>query len=75
MSGGPLDFGVYITPEQARNEYGDNRTLQELRELAKVNGKCANCDNPIWRYAGGDMCFPCTTGESDASDDCELVKP
>ena len=64
-------FGLYITPEEAI-ERGDTRTLAELKEQAKINAVCENCENPIWRYGTGDLCFPCVTGETDASEDCEL---
>jgi hypothetical protein len=73
MSGGPRDFGKYITPEQAIAR-GDTRPLNELRRLARSKGDCIVCGEPIWRYAGCYMCFPCTTGEADASEDCELVE-
>jgi hypothetical protein len=67
------NFEHFITPEQAL-EKGDTRSLDELKELAKSSGTCCNCDEEIWRYAGVGMCFSCTTGESDASDDFELAK-
>lgn len=68
---GPLSF-TYITPAEAK-EKGDTRSLQELVALSRQKARtCCNCDNPVWKYGGGDMCFPCTTGESDASSDYEL---
>jgi len=62
---------TYITPERAK-EIGDTRSLKELRKLAATDGQCEVCDAPIWKFAGTGMCFTCTTGESDASDDYEL---
>jgi hypothetical protein len=66
-----MDFAEYITPEQAI-EKGDERSLGELRAVAKSNRKC-HCGQPVWRYGGCGMCFPCTTGESDPSEDYELI--
>ena len=73
MSAGPRDFGGYITPEKAVAQ-GDTRSLEELRELARSRGECIVCGEPIWKFAGCDMCFPCTTGEADASEDYEIVE-
>lgn len=66
------NFYSYITPEQAKAN-GDTRSLKELRHLARQPEKtCCNCDEKVWRYGGCDMCFSCTTGEADASEDYEL---
>lgn len=83
MSGGPQDF-VYITAEKAYELHkgdpaqGDmlpTLTLKEWKKRAAVDGLCDVCETlPVWRYAGTGMCFPCTTGESDASDDYELIQ-
>ena len=64
-------FGLMLTPEEAV-ERGDTRDLKHLKHRAKINGRCCNCENPIWRYGVDDLCLPCTTGETDASEDCEL---
>lgn len=64
-------FAEYLTPEQAR-EKGSVESLKQLYKRARVNRKCCNCENPVWRYADLDMCFPCVTGETDASNDYEL---
>jgi hypothetical protein len=66
------NYGGYITPEEAIKA-GDTRTLKELQYLAKKKtGKCVVCGDAEWKYAGCNMCFSCTTGESDASDDLEI---
>jgi hypothetical protein len=65
------NFAEFITPEKAK-EFGDVRSLKELRHLAKLKGKCSNCDEHVWRYGTGDLCFSCTTGEADASGDYEI---
>lgn len=67
------NYGEYVTPEQAKAG-GDTRSLAELRSLVKTKGKC-QCGEQIWRYGGCGMCFSCTTGEADASEDFELVQP
>lgn len=65
---------TYITPEKAAelgviNEITD---VNYYRELAQKEGACEVCGNPIWKIADTGMCFSCTTGETDASDDYEL---
>ncbi len=68
------NFGAYITPKQAKEEYGDSRSLKELTALANRKDRtCCNCDEKQWKYAGCGMCFSCTTGEADASEDMELI--
>lgn len=64
-------FAEYLTPEQAI-EKGTMESLKTLYKMARINRKCCNCENPVWRYSGTDMCFPCVTGETDASEDYEL---
>lgn len=66
------NFGSYITPEEAKAG-GDTRSLKEIRALLKTRGEtCMVCDEDVWMYGGAGMCFSCTTGESDASEDSEL---
>jgi len=65
------NYAGFITPEQAQAK-GDSRSLAELRRLANTNGECEVCGEPIWKYGGCGLCFSCTTGEADASDDYEL---
>lgn len=84
MSGGPQSFAEYISPQQAYDlNKGDPKkgdmvatlSLKEWEERARVTGLCETCEsNPVWRYGGTGMCFPCTTGESDASEDYELIQ-
>lgn len=66
------NFGEYITPEEAILR-GETEPLKEL--LARVKrgaGTCDVCDEKEWLFGGTGLCFSCTTGESDASDDLEL---
>jgi hypothetical protein len=85
---GPTDFAKYLTVEEAVENHIDmhmknpdidcsipaDRVIltEHYTTLAKATGTCETCGLPIWRYAGMGMCFPCTTGEADASDDYEL---
>lgn len=69
---------VFVTPEQyfeIQNKAGEGRgsSLEDLRRMAKNKGKCIVCGQPVWKLGDCDMCFPCTTGESDDSDDYELI--
>lgn len=67
------NFGGYITVDEAI-KLGDTQSREELIEQSKSKGTCMNCDEDIWKYAGTGLCFSCTTGEADASDDYELVE-
>ena len=67
------NFGAYKTPEQLE-AMGDERMLSELQALAKTKARqCQNCDELEWKYGGCGLCFSCTTGEADASEDMEIV--
>ena len=67
------NFAEYITIDKAK-ELGDSRSKKEILQMAKSNKKCINCGQPSWRLGGCGLCFSCTTGESDASDDYELLE-
>ena len=64
-------FSGYLTVDEAV-KLGDSRTAKELEDRAKINRYCENCENPVWRYGVDNLCFPCCTGETDASNDYEL---
>lgn len=56
-----------------------NDLIESLKATleAKRNGaKCCQCGNPIWAVGsavtGTNMCFTCTTMESDDSEDYEV---
>lgn len=67
------NFIHYLTPEEAyKKQVQEGVTLEEYRALAAESGICTNCDEPIWKLAGMGMCFSCTTGQADASEDYEL---
>ncbi len=75
------NFASFITPEQAADfaiKNGDadprEKLVAKYKRMAKARGTCCNCDEEVWRYAGVGMCFSCTAGEADASDDYELER-
>lgn len=64
-----------------KNNKGYNRIelIQSLRaslEAKKYGAKCIMCGAPIWAAGsaliGTKMCYSCTTGESDSSEDYEI---
>ena len=71
----PFNF-EYITAEKAAelNVNGNGRGVKYYRHLARNKKSCDNCGNPVWRLAELSMCFSCVTGESDASNDYELLE-
>jgi hypothetical protein len=74
-------FSAFLTPEQYLEEVAKEPgitmvQLDELKRRAKDNRKCFVCESfNVWRLANTDMCFTCTTGESDASCDYEIGEP
>jgi hypothetical protein len=72
------NFGEYITPERAKELddkiNGRKQPLSYYKELAKNHAICPICgQNPVWRFGDCGLCFSCTTGEADASDDYEII--
>ena len=68
--GGPLDFYYVTADEMAKID--KSKSVEYWQSIAEKDGVCF-CGQPIWRYGRAGMCFPCTTGESDASDDYEVT--
>ncbi len=65
--------------ENNKGQYKRSELIRSLEETlkAKKNGaKCVICGKPIWAagsaITGTYMCFTCTTGEADDSDDYEI---
>lgn len=50
--------------------------LQQALEAKKNGAKCMICGAPIWAagsaITGTNLCFTCTTGEADDSEDYEI---
>ena len=65
----------FVTPEQYIKENGESdHTLKELQKIAaQKEYDCENCDELAWRLVGCGLCFSCTTGEADASEDYEII--
>lgn len=62
-----------ITPEEYY-KLDQQIPLEELKKMAKRKSKpCINCGEPEWKLGQCELCFSCTTGESDASEDYELI--
>lgn len=71
------NFGAYLTPEEAQakdlsTKNGRREPLSYYEILAMNNETCENCNEKAWRLANTGLCFSCTTGEADASDDYEI---
>jgi len=70
--------GNYLSPAQAKDfgdAHGDAHELEYWRDIAgKRIGTCANCGEPEWRYGQCGLCFTCTTGQADASEDSEIAE-
>lgn len=71
------NFAEYLTPEQAVEKHeglNNSHTLEDFRKMAKNEAMCEICGHEkVWKMADTGMCFTCTTGEADASDDYELM--
>jgi len=70
------NFGSYITPAEAKahgDANGDKHPLSYWQEMADAEPGTCECGEPEWKYGLSGMCFSCTTGEADASDDCEIA--
>ena len=65
-------FAKLLTPEEAATKM-KGVTLDELKAAAAAPEQKCQCGRAVWRIACAGMCFTCTTGESDASDDYELA--
>ena len=65
----------FVTPEQYIKENGEEQhTLKELKAIAKEEAsECMNCNEPEWKLVKTGLCFTCTTGEADASEDYEII--
>lgn len=66
----------YITPSKLLKKHPNSElSLIELQAIAnQPDAICPTCGNePVWKYGQCGMCFTCTTGEADASDDYELI--
>jgi hypothetical protein len=73
------NFHSYITPKKAAElhnsiEGNDHVSVAHYRHLSKNKKMCFVCGmERVWCFGECGMCFSCTTGEADASDDFELI--
>ncbi|MBU1092578.1 hypothetical protein KJ836_02835 [Patescibacteria group bacterium] len=64
---------TFITPEEVIR-IDKSHTLEEFKKMANAKPiKCQCGQEDIWKYGECGLCFSCTTGESDASDDYEII--
>jgi hypothetical protein len=63
---------ILITPQKAV-EKGIFPSLEEAKKAQRDRRRCL-CGRPAWRLAQTGLCFTCTTGEWDSSDDYELME-
>jgi hypothetical protein len=65
------NFVDFSSPQSA-TALGSTRSLEALQRVAQTNGPCRQCGGPLGRYTGTGVCFRCTTGATDASEDGEM---
>ena len=75
----PISVEKFADMVMKNNKGIIKRTCKTLRETlaAKKNGaRCMVCGAPIWAagsaITGSNLCFTCTTGEADDSEDYEI---
>ena len=53
------------------------KSLKEAAKRKREGATCMICGSPIWAagsaITGQNMCFACTTGEADDSEDYEII--
>jgi len=62
----------FLKTFEAAHAVDQNITEEGFNRASKDNRRCYVCNRHVWRYAGTGLCFTCTTGEADSSDDYEL---
>lgn len=73
------NFRRLLTPLEAWEqdqalEGGRKEPLEFYQRLAGNDNMCEVCESEkVWKLVDTGMCFSCTTGEADASDDYELA--
>jgi hypothetical protein len=66
---------MFITPQKLIKEHPDiKESLHQLIMRSRDNRKCEICGQPVWKYGHTGMCFTCTTGETDDSQNYELIE-
>jgi len=74
----PISVTEFILKAQAYGE--DGWTVQDLSRWARNRDKgwkCGTCGSPIWAVGSAQadraICFTCSTGEADDSEDYDVV--
>ncbi len=68
------NFGSYLTPDQAIERYEGITRGEFLRRARAPALMCEACGkHETWRIVSNGMCFTCTTGRQDASQDHDLL--
>lgn len=73
------NFGFYLTPEEAFKKHKELNdppihSLKDFETFAENYTMCEICGSEhVWKMVDTGMCFTCTTGEADASEDSELT--
>ncbi|WP_205672312.1 hypothetical protein [Ammoniphilus sp. YIM 78166] len=66
----------YIANNPSENAKVISKNLEANLKRKKIDARCKQCGEPIWvigtSICGWDGCFPCITGEADASRDYEV---
>jgi hypothetical protein len=77
----PIKLCDYVHKHLQANPRADEREmtvrLREALAAYKAGAVCQICGEPIWVIGSaevGNFCFTCATGESDPSDDYEIVE-
>ena len=65
----------YLKTFEAAKAVDARITEEDFNRMANDRRRCYSCRRrPAWRYAETGLCFTCTTGESDSSNDYEIGK-
>lgn len=64
-------FGKYLKTYKQALVYKPNLTESAFNKMRADKRKCV-CGRKAWKWAQTGLCFSCTTGHSDASEDIEV---
>lgn len=68
-----MNFGRWLNTYEKARAVIPSLSEENYLRIASNDGRCYCCkQRHVWRLAHTGMCFTCTTGESDASDDYEI---
>lgn len=67
-----MRFGKWLNTYEKAVKVIPAITQEQFTKMAKDNRKCCVCGQHVWRFAEVGLCFTCTTGEADSSNDYEI---